>query len=500
MIDFKTLQMNQLTSYISSTSISITNPINLSPKETQIFTLFKEIIKEKNLKNIELRVVGGWVRDHLLNVPCNDLDITIKGIDSNTFAKYLNEKVNKGKYTLVNNTLKKSKDIEIKLTKTKIFDIMIDFVELKGDVLEDAKRRDFTFNALFYNILDNKIEDLLELGINDLKNGFIRACLNANEDNIYDSLRIIRMVRFAAKYQFIIDDKYLSYIEHNKTIFQKDLLNRVSKEIIHKEMYSIFSGPNPSFAIYVLYKLDLLKNVLHLDGEYKNNNGNLLSEKDILICVNIFIVGKKVFDKYRSYFGGENYDNHYKYSFFSILLTIYLTNFIDKNNNILSKIILAKVLKLESKVPLKVINHFDEFNNFIIKNEYNKLNVGILLRQILIKNISAMILISVAKEYVMKINSNDTLDKLDEDLLESIFQKYYNFYKFIKKENMENVCDIKPIIDGKGIKKIFSGIPDKYIGELLKTLINRQIETNNFSEEDAVNALKSKIEELNIEF
>jgi len=166
MIDFKTLQSNPLLSYTPLKPISITNPINLTQKETQIFDLFKDIIKEKNLKNIELRVVGGWVRDHLLNVPCNDLDITIKGIDPKTFAELLNEKVNKGKFAIGTKALKRSNGLEINLTKTKIYDVMIDFVELKDEALEDAKRRDFTFNALFYNILENEIEDLLELGIN----------------------------------------------------------------------------------------------------------------------------------------------------------------------------------------------------------------------------------------------------------------------------------------------------------------------------------------------
>ena len=73
MVDFKTLQSNPLVSYTTLKPNSITNPINLSLKEAQIFDLFKEIIKENHLENIELRVVGGWVRDHLLNVPCNDL-------------------------------------------------------------------------------------------------------------------------------------------------------------------------------------------------------------------------------------------------------------------------------------------------------------------------------------------------------------------------------------------------------------------------------------------
>ena len=52
---------------------------------------------------------------------------------------------------------------------------------------------------------------------------------------------------------------------------------------------------------------------------------------------------------------------------------------------------------------------------------------------------------------------------------------------------------------GKNQKNIFWN-SDKYIRELLQTLINKQIETINFSEEDAVIALKSKIGELNIVF
>ena len=88
MIDFKALQSNPLVSYTTLKPISIINPINLTQKETQIFDLFKDIINEKNLKSIELRVVGGWVRDHLLNVPCNDLDITIKGIDPKSLLNF----------------------------------------------------------------------------------------------------------------------------------------------------------------------------------------------------------------------------------------------------------------------------------------------------------------------------------------------------------------------------------------------------------------------------
>ena len=497
MIDFKTLQSNSLVSYTTLKPKSMTNPINLSQKETQIFDLFKEIIKENNLENIELRVVGGWVRDHLLNATCNDLDITIKGIDPNIFAQLINEKVNKNKNHIKIIPLKTSNGVEINLAKIIIYDVMIDFVELKENAFQDSIRRDFTFNALFYNILENKIEDLLKMGISDLKNGLIRSCATTIQKIDYDSFHILRMLRFATKYQYIIDDKYLSDIEQNKALFQDNLLNKTSKEKIKKEMHLIFSGQNPSFAIYSLYKLDLLKYVLQIKSDYKNKNKNILTEKDILNCVNIFIVGKKIFDKYQSYFEAENYNDNYKCAFYSILLTIHLRNFTDFSTSV-ANIILSKTLKLDSKWPLKIIHFFDDFNNFIAKNEYNKLNVGLLLRKILVRNISTMIFVSASYEYVMKINSNTVLDNLDDIILEKVFQKYYEFYKYMKKENLENVDEMKPIIDGKQLKKEYPGIPLKYIGEIINLLISKQIEINNFSEEDAMNVIKSKIEELKI--
>ena len=178
MTNFIALQQNQLVSYNPSIENVITNPINLSSKEIKIFEIIKEVIKEKNLQNVDLWVVGGWVRDHLINIPSDDIDIIIKGTNSKMFVKLLNEKVNKTKYIIVNNKIKKLDGNEINLTKTTICDIMIEFIEINGSLIEDAKKRDFTFNALYYNILENKIEDVLNMGINDLKNGFIRTCIN----------------------------------------------------------------------------------------------------------------------------------------------------------------------------------------------------------------------------------------------------------------------------------------------------------------------------------
>lgn len=501
MVDFKTLQLNPLLSYKTSINNSITIPINLSPDEIKIFEIFKEIIKENNLKNIELRVVGGWVRDHLLNIPSNDLDIIIKGIDPNAFVKLINEKVYKDKYILINNTLKKPNGHEIKLIKTILFDIVIDFVELKESLIENAKARDFTFNSLFYNILENQIEDILNMGISDLKNGLIRTCATSNEIIDYNSLPILRMIRFALKYNFIIDDECFNEIEKKIHIFRNNLLYQVKTEAINKDLNLIFCGPNPSFAIYLLYKLGLLEYVLQLELHYKNARKNLFTEKDILNCVNIFIVGVKILDKYKHYFEGENYDNKYKYSFYSFLLTILMKKVNNKYDNNLARMVLSNALKIESKNSLRIIYYFDDFNYFFVKSEYNRLNVGSLLKKMLVRNISQMILISVSYQYVKKANSNEVLDKLDEDELEKIFKKYYEFYIYMKKENLEKADEIRPIMDAKQIIKEFPGTPKHYFGEIIEAEICKQIESNNnISKEDIINVIKDKIQELNEKF
>ena len=115
-------------------------------------------------------------------------------------------------------------------------------------------------------------------------------------------------------------------------------------------------------------------------------------------------------------------------------------------------------------------------------------------------NISKIILISVANEYIKTNIIYQILDKIDDNKLDNIFNKYFEFYKYIKKENLEKVNELKSILDGKEIQKYFPGLDKKYIGTMLETLINKQIENNNiFSKSYAINEIKLKIQELKIQ-
>ena len=199
MSKFQSLLQNELISYKISNENMITNPIKLSEKEIKICELLKEIIRENKLENIELRIFGGWARDHLLNLPINDIDILIKGIEPKTFVELIQKFLNKPKFFMANSELKRPNEIKANLTKTQIYDAMIDFVELSGEIKEDIKNRDFTFNAIYYNILENKIEDFLGNGINDLKNGIIRR----NQLFVNEPIHILRMLRFASNFNLL---------------------------------------------------------------------------------------------------------------------------------------------------------------------------------------------------------------------------------------------------------------------------------------------------------
>jgi tRNA nucleotidyltransferase (CCA-adding enzyme) len=78
-----------------------------------------------------------------------------------------------------------------------------------GTPMQDALRRDLTFNSMFFNINTNQIEDLTEQGLKDLKDGVCRTPLDPLKTFIDDPLRVLRTVRFAQRFGFKISDEII---------------------------------------------------------------------------------------------------------------------------------------------------------------------------------------------------------------------------------------------------------------------------------------------------
>jgi tRNA nucleotidyltransferase (CCA-adding enzyme) len=149
-----------------------------------------------------------------------DIDIALDDIKGEELARLINDEIYPGqqKFGIVKENSDKSKHLET--ATMKIEGKFVDFVNLRsekyteesripaidiGTPQEDASRRDITINSMFYNIQTQKVEDWLGNGIQDLKNGYVRTPLDPKITFEDDPLRILRVVRFAVRYQFEID-------------------------------------------------------------------------------------------------------------------------------------------------------------------------------------------------------------------------------------------------------------------------------------------------------
>ena len=114
-------------------------------------------------------------------------------------------------------------------------------VEMGSDVTieDDCMRRDLAINALFYDIRNKKIVDLVG-GVDDIKNGIVRAVGDASQRFIEDRLRILRIFRFASRMNGKIDEQTSKAILNDNRLRGIGPKDDVSQERIWEEMLKSF--------------------------------------------------------------------------------------------------------------------------------------------------------------------------------------------------------------------------------------------------------------------
>jgi poly(A) polymerase len=121
---------------------------------------------------------------------------------------------------------------------------------------EDARRRDFTVNALFYDAKTSRILDTVG-GLDDLKARVIRAIGDPSERFKEDALRLLRAVRFSVALDFRLDPETAKAVQARAR-----LVTRVSSERVRDELTLMLTGPRPGEAVSELSRLGLLGQVL----------------------------------------------------------------------------------------------------------------------------------------------------------------------------------------------------------------------------------------------
>ena len=223
--------------------------------------IFETISNVGNEIGQDAFVIGGYVRDQLLNRETKDIDIVAigSGID---FAK---------------KTAKKLKSSPIKVFKSFgtamiiVDDIEVQFVGARkesyrsnsrnpkietGTFEEDQKRRDFTINALAISLNNKDYGQLIDPfnGLNDLKNKILKTPLDPNLTFSDDPLRMMRAIRFSSQLDFKIEKETLNAISKNA-----DRIKIVAQERITEELNKIILSKRPSSGFKLLEETGLLK-------------------------------------------------------------------------------------------------------------------------------------------------------------------------------------------------------------------------------------------------
>ena len=125
-----------------------------------------------------------------------------------------------------------------------------------GTPSEDAYRRDLTINSMFYNINEEKIEDLTGKGISDLSSRLIRTPLEPLQTFLDDPLRVLRTIRFANRFEFDIVPDIIIAAKNPQV--RESVLNKVSFERYGIELDKMFEGNRPEVSAAQLHDFDLL--------------------------------------------------------------------------------------------------------------------------------------------------------------------------------------------------------------------------------------------------
>ncbi|MEK7669270.1 MAG: CCA tRNA nucleotidyltransferase [Patescibacteria group bacterium] len=213
--------------------------------------------------SFEAYLVGGCVRDLFMGKKPKDWDITTNAIPEQIiplFPKTFYEN-DFGTVGVVNEEVSDETLKIIEITPYRIESSYSDHrrpdsVQFSKNIQDDLKRRDFTINAIAYDVETGEIIDPFA-GVADLARGIIKTVGEPKERFFEDGLRILRAVRFHVQLGFPLDS------ETEKSILEnRDILGEVSKERVKDEFMSIIMSLNPSSGLFLLRKLGLLHYII----------------------------------------------------------------------------------------------------------------------------------------------------------------------------------------------------------------------------------------------
>lgn len=226
-----------------------------------------DVIQKLEEKGFSVHLVGGCVRNILMNIPVKDWDLATNATPEET-QKVFPDSYYENTYGTVKIPFDSEKKEFIEVTTYRTESEYEDSrhpkeVSWGKTIEEDLSRRDFTCNAIAYSVKDNQIIDPYN-GQEDIERKLIRAVGNADDRFQEDALRLMRAIRFACQLSFTIEKKTWEAIKNNS-----ERIKFVSWERIRDELLKILASDKPEKGIQLLDECSLLSYIIPelLDGK-----------------------------------------------------------------------------------------------------------------------------------------------------------------------------------------------------------------------------------------
>ncbi len=465
----------------------------------------KDVIEKLETAGFEVFLVGGCVRDLLLEKEPKDWDVATNAKPNEVLSVFPDGKYENGfgtvmlpvKY-LVGEEVSELGDLGslgalgvVEVTTYRIESKYSDkrhpdSVKFAKTLKEDLSRRDFTVNAMALKIADSKSKikndfktiDLFA-GKKDLENKIIRAVGDANERFDEDALRMMRAIRFSVQLDFKIEEKTFEAIKKNAVN-----LKHISQERIRGEFEKIILSKFPARGMEMLHETGMLELIIpeievgfavtqshhHYYGPYNTVYKHLIaslekcpSEKlEVRLAAMLHDVGKPTVKRGE----GEN-ATFYNHEYVGARLT----------EQILKR--LRFPVRVVERVVMLVKNHMFYYN----VDEVGESGVRRVVRKVGVENINDLIDVRIA-------------DRLGSGVPKAVPYKLRHF-KFMVEKVSQDAVSVKQLkLNGNDLMRELKIAPGPKIGAIMDILLSEVIENVDFNEKEK---LLKRASELNIE-
>lgn len=258
---------------------------NISRKQISDNAL--KVLYRLNNAGFDAYLVGGGVRDLLLGAKPKDFDIATNATPEQIQQLFRNCRLIGRRFRLAHimfgrdvievATFRGHHQEESKNTSQQSKEGMLLRDNVYGNIDEDAERRDFTINAMYYNVRDYSIHDYAG-GVDDLNDKLVRLIGDPETRYREDPVRMLRAIRFAAKLDFDIEEETADPIEN-----LAHLLRDIPAARLYEESLKLLQSGHGLETYYLLREYNLFQQLFpaiseHFTDDYSSNTEKMLDQ------------------------------------------------------------------------------------------------------------------------------------------------------------------------------------------------------------------------------